>query len=84
MISDIMEHWYEMWNTIVFANSFCAGKKSLCALMFIISNHYGIKYLSNLQQLESCNVMYKKISYIIGMIYEIQLNFLFISTTERK
>ena len=68
MISDIIDHWYEIWNTIVFANSFCAG---LCALMFIISNHYGIKYLSNLQQLESCNIMYKGISYIMVHLYDL-------------
>ena len=64
VISDIMAHWYEMWNTIVIAISFCTGKKMICALMSIISNHYGIKCLSNLQQLEPCNVMFKVISEI--------------------
>ena len=29
--------------------------KMNCALMFIISNHYGIKCLSNLLQSEPCN-----------------------------
>ena len=37
-----------------------------CALMFIISNHYGIKCLSNLLQLEPCNVMFKVISDIMA------------------
>ena len=57
-----MAHWYDMWNTIVIAINFCNAKKMICALMFIISNHYGIKCLSNLQQLEPCNVMFKVIS----------------------
>ena len=60
VISDIMAHWYEMWNTIVIAISFCTGKKMICALMFIISNHYGMKCI-NLLQLELCNVMFKVI-----------------------
>ena len=62
VISDIMAHWYEMWNTIVIAISFCTGKKMICALMFIISNHYGIKCLCNLLQFKPCNVMYEVIS----------------------
>ena len=33
-----------------------------CALMFIMSNHYGRKCLSNLLQLEPCNDMFKVIS----------------------
>ena len=45
MISIITAHWYEMWNTIIIAISFCNGKKMICALMFIISNHFGIKCL---------------------------------------
>ena len=44
-----------MWNTKV---SFCTGKKIICAFMFIISNHHGIKCLSNLLHLEPWNVMY--------------------------
>ena len=35
-------------------------------LMFIISNHCGIKYLCNLIQLEPCNVMFKVISYTMA------------------
>ena len=31
-------------------------QRMICALMFVISSHYGIKYLS-LFQLEPCNVM---------------------------
>ena len=71
VISDIMAHWYEMWNTIVIAISFCTGKKMICALMFIISNHYGIKCLSNLLQLEPCNDMFKVISDIIPHWYDL-------------
>ena len=58
VISDIMAHWYDLWNTIVIAINFCNAKKMICALMFILSNHYGIKCLSNLLQLEPCNVMF--------------------------
>ena len=36
----------------------CAGKKMICALMLIIRNHDVIKCLSNLLQLETCNVMF--------------------------
>ena len=39
VISDIMAHWYDLWNTIVIAINFCNAKKMICALMFIISNH---------------------------------------------
>ena len=45
VISDIIAHWYDMWNTIVIAFNFCNAKKMICAL---ISNHYGIKCFSNL------------------------------------
>ena len=71
VISDIMVHRYEMWSTIVFANSFCTGKKFFCALMFIISNHHGIKCLSNLQQLEPCIVIFKRISYTMVHLYDL-------------
>ena len=40
--------------------------KMICELMFIISNRYGIKCLSNLLQLERCNVMFKVISEIMA------------------
>ena len=32
VISDIMAHWYDMWNTIVFAINFCNAKKIICAI----------------------------------------------------
>ena len=65
VISDTMAHWYEMWSTIVFANSFCTGRKIIWALMFI-SYHYGsIKCLCNLIPLEPCNVMFKVIVFLI-------------------
>ena len=48
VISDNIAHWYEMLNTIVIVINFCNGKKMICAMMFIISNDYGIKCLSNL------------------------------------
>ena len=64
VISCIMEHWYDSWNRIVIATNFCNGKKMICALIFIISNHYGIKCLSNM--LELCNVMHKIICDIIA------------------
>ena len=70
VISDIMEHWYDLWNTIVIAIHFCNAKNIICALMFIISNHYGIKCLSNLLQLEPCNVMFKVISDIMAHWYD--------------
>ena len=44
-------------NTIVIA---CNTKKMIC--VFIISNHCGIKFLSNLIQLEPCNVMFQVIT----------------------
>ena len=53
------------WNKIDIAINFCIRKKMIWALMFIISNHYGIKCLSNLLQLEPCNDMFKVISDII-------------------
>ena len=71
VISDIMAHWYDMWNSIVIAINFCNAKKMICALMFIISNHYGINCLSNLLQLEPCNVMFKVISDIMEHWYDL-------------
>ena len=41
--SDIMAHRLERINIII---NFCNAKKKNCALMIIISNHYGRKYLS--------------------------------------
>ena len=45
MISDIMWHCYDLGNTIMKAINFCNGKKINSALMFIKSNHNGIKCL---------------------------------------
>ena len=45
--------------------------KMNCALMFIISNHYERKCLSNLLQSEPCSDMFKVISDIMAHWYEI-------------
>ena len=66
VISDELAHLYDMWNTIVITINFCNGKKMICALMFIICNHDGIKYLSNLLQLEPWYVMFKVMSDIMA------------------
>ena len=79
VISDIMAHWHDMWNTINIAINFCNAKKMICALMFILSNHYGIKCLSNLLQLEPCNVMFKMISDIMAHWYDMWNTFVFAS-----
>ena len=42
----------------------------ICALMFVISSHYGIKCASNLTLQEPCNVMFKVISDIIAHWYD--------------
>ena len=86
VISDVMAHRYHLWNTIVILIIFCNGQKMICALMFIISNHHEIKSLSNLLQLEPCNVMFKVVSDIwhIGMISEIQLLSQLISSMKSK
>ena len=70
VISDIMAHCYDMWNTIINAINFCNAKKMNCALMFIMSNHYGRKFVSNLVQLEPCNDMLKVISDIMAHCYD--------------
>ena len=75
VISDRMTHWYDLWNTILIAINFCNAKKTICELMFIISNHDGIKCLS--KQLERCYVMLYSMWFLtlwhIGIISEIQL-----------
>ena len=43
VISNIMAHCYDMWNTIIATINFCNAKKMNCVLMFIISNYYGIQ-----------------------------------------
>ena len=65
VISDIMVDWYDKRNTIVFAINLCNVYKMIRSLMIIISNHYGIKWISNLIQLEPCNVMFQVISDIM-------------------
>ena len=63
VISDIMEHWYVLWNSIVIAINLCNGKKMICALMLIIkNNHNEIKCISNPLLLEPCNVLFNIIS----------------------
>ena len=84
VISDIMEHWYDLWNTIVIAIHFCNAKNIICALMFIISNHYGIKCLSNLLQLESWSVVLKVISDIMAHWYDLWNTMQWISAMQRK
>ena len=74
VISDIMAHCYDFWNTIVLAINYCNAKKMIFALMFIISCHYRLKCLSNRLQLKPCNVA----------ICEIQLLLPIVSSLERK
>ena len=64
MISDKLENCYDMKNTIVNEINFCNAMN--CVFMFIINNHYGIKCVSNLLQLEPCNDMCKVISDIMA------------------
>ena len=65
VICDKMEHWYDMWNTIIIAINFCnANKNELCMHVYH-KHHYGKKCLSNLLQLEPCSVMLKVISDIM-------------------
>ena len=47
------------------------GKNLIRSLMFILSNHYGIKHFINLLQLEPCNVMFKVISDIMEHWYDL-------------
>ena len=58
LISDIIAHWYGMWNTIVMAIDVCNAKKMICTFMFIISYHFEIKCFSNPLQLDLCYVMF--------------------------
>ena len=70
VISD-MAHCYDLWNTIINAINICNAKKMNCALMFIMSNHYGRKCLSNFLQLEPCNDMFKMISDMMAHCYDL-------------
>ena len=47
----------------------CNVIKMCCALMFIISNHYGIKCLSDLLQIEPCDELFKVISVVMSHWY---------------
>ena len=64
VISDIMAHCYDTLNTTTVVMNCCTfyTKNMIGALMIIISNHNGIKCLSNLLQLEPRNDMFKVIS----------------------
>ena len=53
VISDTMAHWNDMWNSNVIQLISAIQNKCFCALMFIITIHCGIKYVSNLLQLET-------------------------------
>ena len=46
--------------------------------MFITSNHYRIKYLSNVLQLEPCSDMFKVISDIMATWYEMMITIIMI------
>ena len=72
VISDMKAHWYKILNTTVIAISFCTGKKMIFALMLIITNHYGIKCLSNLLQLEQWNVKFKLHSDMMVLWYDLR------------
>ena len=48
------------------------AKKIIRALMFIISNRYGIKRISNLLQSEECNIMFEVISDIMAHWYDMR------------
>ena len=70
VISYIMTHCFDMWNTIIAVINFCNAKKMNCVLMFIISNYYWIICVSNLVQIEQCNDMFKAISDIMAHCYD--------------
>ena len=59
-------------------------RKWICALMFSMSCHYGIKCLSKQLQLEPCNVMFKVISDLMAHWCEIHLLFQVIAALQRK
>ena len=57
--------------------NFCNAFKIKCVLMFIMSNHYGRKYICILIQLEPCNDQFKFISGIMANWHELIKTFLF-------
>ena len=83
VIFDIMEHSYDLWNTIVIAINFCNAKKMIRSLMSIVSNHYGIKCLIHLEPSNVC-LKWFLIEWRIGLISEIQLLLWLISAMQRK
>ena len=69
VISDIIPHCYDMLNTFIIAIILRNLMKINCALMFIISNHYGRNRLINLLQPEPHSDMFKVISDIMALCY---------------
>ena len=55
VISDMMAHCYDCYMHW----SLQYAKKMNCALMFIIGNHYGRKWVSDLLQSEPCKICLK-------------------------
>ena len=51
LISEIMAQWYLIINAFTNTMNFNNAKKLNCALMFIISNHYGRIVISSLIKL---------------------------------
>ena len=68
VISDIMADYNDMWNTIIKAIIFL---KMNGALMFLISNYYGRKCLSDLLQLQPFNDLFKVISDLLANCYDV-------------
>ena len=64
VISDIMAHRYDIWNTIVFSINTCK-QIELCNHVY----HHWIKWLTNLLPVEPCSGMYKVISDIMAHCY---------------
>ena len=75
VVCDIMTHSYEMWNVIIAIN-FCIAKKMDCALMIIISNHFGIKCLFYELQLDTWYVILKVFSDMLAHRYEWEIHYL--------
>ena len=73
VICDLMAYCYVCKNTItvvIYLLHLISWQKMICALMFITSNQYGIKCLSNLLQLEQRNDMFKVIFDIMAQCYD--------------
>ena len=74
VISDIMAHRYDLWNSILIAINLCSAKKLISALLF--TNNYAIKWLRNPLLLEPWNVMFKVISDIMAHWYNMKIQLL--------